>query len=142
MNFDFIIDKFFETKLVKGFPECPDCPPPDPCDPWTPCCEGGNPPGPCPCCDGDGGGAGGGGGPGPVFGEVDTQEVENFLMAVGEEASPCPDCDNCGPGGGGGVNVYPGFLPQSPQGPVPDTYPSGPNPAVPPLNWPICRITF
>jgi hypothetical protein len=119
MNFDFIIDKFFETKLVKGYPECPDCPP-EPCT--GDCCEGnGPPPGPCPCCDGGGGGGGAGGAPG---GEVELQEVENFLMAVGEFPPPpmsdttqCPACNCSGGGGGGGgipVNIIPGIIPNPP----------------------------
>jgi hypothetical protein len=70
MIFNFIIDKFFETKLVKGYPECPDCPDPDP-DCEDPCgcdCNGGGP-----CSGGCGGGGGGGGGP---FGRVMSIEEE------------------------------------------------------------------
>ena len=86
MIFNFIIDKFFETKLVKGYPECPDCPDPDP-DCEDPCgcdCNGGGP-----CSGGCGGGGGGGGGP---FGRVMSieEEVDEFL-AVGQ---------NSGTGGG------------------------------------------
>ena len=102
MNFDFIINKFFETKLVKGYPECPDCPPPDPDCP-NPCgCDDG---GPCPCCAGAGGGGpggGGGGGPGPApGGKVEDLEAEvATFLAVGQtpaelckkEPPACPDC--------------------------------------------------
>jgi hypothetical protein len=135
MNFDFIIDKFFKTKLVKGIPNCPDCPP-DPCNPWTPCCDDTAPdPGPCGCsgCSSDGGGNGPNGNPpggfGAPGGEVDTQEVENFLMAVGQLAGgsnggqnmdmsewdsegggDCP-CQNCS------ATLTPGYLPYVPPDP-------------------------
>ena len=103
MIFNFIIDKFFETKLVKGIPECPDCPPtkPDCEDPCGCDCNGG---GPC------GGGCGGGGGP---LGRVMSieEEVGEFL-AVGQLApmgndgitycpTPAPPkCKDCEVSGG------------------------------------------
>lgn len=142
MNFDFIIDRFFKTKLIKGIPECPDCPP-DPCNPWTPCCDSTSPdPGPCGCsgCSSDGGGNGpngncagcgeGGGGGGPVAGEVDTQEVENFLMAVGggpagfDGGGQNMDMSEWGLDGGGdcpcegcSATLTPGYLPYVPPDP-------------------------
>jgi len=144
MNFDFIINKFFETKLVKGYPECPDCPP-DPCNPWTPCCEDTAPdPGPCGCtgCSSSPGGDGPNGNPpgfgfGAPGGEVDTQEVENFLMSVGgglqgmseggqnmdmsdwdmDAPSDCP-CQGCS------ATLTPGYLPYVPPDPnFPDITP-------------------
>ena len=140
MNFNFIINKFFETKLVKGFPDCPDCPP-EPCT--EDCCDGnGSGDGPCPCCTGTGGPPGGGGGPGPFGGapggEVEVQEVEDFFMAVGVDPVPmsdfgnsCPDCDSCGAGGGGGggipVNIFPSFIPNPNPPPEPVLFPANRN---------------
>lgn len=149
MNFDFIIDKFFETKLVKGYPVCPDCPP-APCT--GDCCDGsGSGGGPCPCCDGAGGPPGGGPGPlgGAPGGQVEVQEVEDFFMAVGEipspmsDTGPCPDCDSCGGGGGGGggipVNVFPGFIPNPNPPPEPALFPNT-NYNEPQLQW--CIFSF
>jgi hypothetical protein len=83
MIFDFIIDKFFETKLVKGYPACPDCPPSDP-DCTNPCgcdCNGG---GPCGGCDGGASGPGGGFGGGGNFGAAPGGRVMSIEEEVGE----------------------------------------------------------
>jgi hypothetical protein len=109
MIFDFIINKFFKTKLIKGIPECPDCPDEDDdCD--NPCgcdCNSGGP------CGGDCGGSGG-----APAGRVMTieEEVGEFL-AVGQEGGgtdpalwcptpPPPKCEECS--GSGGMHNGPG----------------------------------
>jgi hypothetical protein len=105
MNFDFIIDKFFKTKLVKGYPECPDCPDEDD-DCEDPCgcdCQDG---GPC------GGGCGGGGGGGPLGRVMSIEEEVGEFLAVGQLApmendgitycpTPAPPkCKDCEVSGG------------------------------------------
>ena len=102
MNFDFIINKFFETKLVKGIPDCPDCPNPEPDCP-NPCgCDQPDPP--CDCCSGGGGGGGGGGGaPGGKVEDLEA-EVSTFLAVGQTPAELCkkepPKCPNCKVSGG------------------------------------------
>lgn len=114
MIFDFIIDRFFKTKLIKGVPPCPDCPDEDDdCD--DPCGCDCNDSGPCGNCDGGGGG-------GPPLGKVMSieEEVGEFL-AVGQNNGPgggkkdpalwCPNpepdkCKECT--GSGGVTNGPG----------------------------------
>ena len=107
MNFDFIINKFFETKLIKGYPPCPDCPDPDPDCP-NPC--GCDEDGPCDCCSGGDGGGGGGGAPGGKVEDLEA-EVATFL-AVGQtpaelckkEPPKCPGCKvSAGATNGAGV---------------------------------------
>ena len=102
MSFNFILNKFFKNKLIKGFPSCPNCPPRNnDCD--NPCgcdCGGG---GGCASCGDGGGGAGGcagcgeggeGGGGYGVAGEVLNLEdqVEGFFNVgqVGYDPGPDP----------------------------------------------------
>ena len=114
MIFDFIIDRFFKTKLIKGVPPCPDCPDPDP-DCEDPCGCDCNDGGPC-----SGGCDGGGGGP-PLGRVMSIEEEVGEFLAVGQNSgtgggtkdpalycpTPKPDkCKECT--GSGGVTNEPG----------------------------------
>lgn len=115
MIFDFIINKFFKTKLVKGYPTCPDCPDPDP-DCEDPCgcdCDSG---GPC------AGGCGGGGGAGPLGRVMSMEEEVGEFLSVGGNLEPMgndgitycpvpapPKCKDCSVSVGGHNGPGTGF---------------------------------
>jgi hypothetical protein len=104
MNFNFIIDKFFKTKLVKGYPPCPDCPHEDD-DCQNPCGCDCNSDGPC------GGGCSGGGGGGPLGRVMSIEEEVGEFLAVGGDGEdpalwcPTPEPDKCKEcSGSGGIH--------------------------------------
>ena len=108
MIFDFIIDRFFKTKSIKGVPPCPDCPDPDP-DCEDPCGCDCNDGGPC------GGGCDGGGGGAPAGRVMSIEEEVGEFLAVGQNSGTgdgpkdpnlwCPSpkpkkCKDCNVSGG------------------------------------------